>query len=325
MAHAVNEGKRMFYVGEVPWHGLGTALDKPATSVEAIASAQLDYPIELKEIQTVDGRMIDGKRATVRVDTKVPLGVVGDGYRVVQNVEAFSFFDEVVGEGQAIYHTAGALGAGERIWILAKLPGELIIGKEDKVDEYLCLTNSHDGRSSLKMYFTPIRVVCQNTLSMSMKDAKDGVSIRHSGNIKTKVEKAQETLRLATKFYQEFGEVAKQLGNTKLKKEQVEGYFTALLFKGDKEKEKTSVQLKRQRNELLALWEHGKGNDIKDIKHSAWTAYNSVTEYVDHHKTFKGIQKDPSTRLKNIWFGTGAITKGRAFDGILETAGIKVG
>ena len=323
MSHNINEG-RIFYVGEKPWHGIGTELAEPATSAEAIQAAQLDYEVETKPIQVAEknGPFITDKFATVRKDTGDPLGIVGKSYRIIQNVDAFNFFDDVVGDGKAIYHTAGALGLGERIWILAKLPDVMQVAKDDVVDKYLCLTNSHDGTSALKMYFTPIRVVCQNTLSASLMHASDGISIRHIGNVQSKVAEAQRALGLAVTFYAELAEVSKIFVNRKLKVNEADNYFKSILF-GKRDEEQVSSTLKNQRNDLLTLFERGKGNDLPEVRHSVWAAYNAVTEYVDHHKTVRGSKEDSTKRLSNIWFGGGARLKEKAFNRALDVAGVK--
>lgn len=134
MAHRINED-RIFYYGEKPWHNIGTELKKPATAKEAIEAARLDYEVVRWELNAVpDGNWsakelltIPDRFATVRKDTKQVLGIVSDKYQPIQNVEAFDFFDSIVGEGKAIYHTAGAFGVGERIWILARIVTATII------------------------------------------------------------------------------------------------------------------------------------------------------------------------------------------------------
>jgi phage/plasmid-like protein (TIGR03299 family) len=328
MAHNINDG-RIFYVGSEgkPWHGIGVALDNPATAKEAIQAARLDYQVERSQMPVIcrDG---SGKEITIhdrygiyRTDTKQGLGCVGDGYKIIQNVEAFEFFDTVVGEGKAVYHTAGALGRGERIWVMAKLPTNMIVGRNDVVEKYLLLTTSHDGKSSLRMYFTPVRVVCQNTLTSSLKDAKDGITIRHTGNIKAKVEEAQRVLGIANLFYSDFEEISNKMADTKLDKQGAEDFFNKIIFK-DKEEDDVSTRSQNQRDDLLALFENGKGQDIPEIRHSVWAAYNAVTEYADHHKTVRNVVKDPSTRLNSIWFGTGRDLKNRAYAAALELVGI---
>jgi len=324
MAHNIMENKRMFFVGEKPWHGLGTELNEPATAVEAIKAADLDYTVVKEKVFAIHNGsnvLVPGKFATINLANNLPLGIVGDNYKVIQNREAFSFFDVVVGEGQAIYQTAGALGKGERIWVLAKLPKEMVIAREDIVEKYLVLTNSHDGTSSLKMYFTPIRVVCQNTLNASLKDTGDGISIRHIGNVKSKIDEARRVLGIAVNYFSQFELISKQLVDVKLDVKKAESYFERILkIDGDDE---ASTRKENQKLDLLHLFEYGKGNDNPAVRHTMWAGYNAVTEYTDHYKAFRNEEEDKTNRLSSIWFGSAARLKGRAFSAALEIAGIK--
>ena len=176
MAHdlATTNGKTaMAYFGEVPWHRLGTKLDNPATAEEAIQAAGLGYDVELTRLVTVNDIPGPDRRAVVRQDTNQVLGVVGTTYKPVQNRQCFGFMDAIVSEGAVQYHTAGALGKGERVWMLAKLPDEIRVKNSDDITEkYLLLSNSHDGSSSLRVHFTPIRVVCANTLAVAERKGR---------------------------------------------------------------------------------------------------------------------------------------------------------
>lgn len=310
MAHNINENSRVFTVGEA-WHGLGTVVETEQTAENAIKLAKLDYNVKQENIFLKDGKEISDNVAIIREDTRDVLGLTTAKYKIVQNTEAFSFFDSVVGSGQAVYHSAGALGKGERVWILAKLPGDIIINSEDKVEKYLCLTNSHDGKSSLRMYFTPVRVVCQNTLNMSMSDMKNGIAIRHTGDIKGKVEKAREILGISINYYAQFENVIKGFETFAMQEESLNAYFDKVL--NIKENEEVSTRKENIKNDLRVLFEKGKGQRLGN-RHSLWKAYNAVTEYVDHERTVKNLENDPTNKLSSIWFGSGAKMKEKAFN-----------
>ena len=309
MAHNINE-ERVFTVGKA-WHGIGTVVESEKTAKEAVTLAKLDYNVNMVNLFAgQEYQKLDNHRAIIREDSKDVLGITTKKYKIVQNANAFSFFDVVVGEGQAIYHSAGALGKGERIWILAKLNGDITVSKDDIVQKYLCLTNSHDGKSSLRMYFTPVRVVCQNTLNMSMADAKNGISIRHTGNIQYKVNEARRVLGISIDYYKQFEQIIMQMENKQLQVEELNKYFDAVLKINDEEK--TSTRKDNQKNDLLSLFERGQGQ-TEGNKHSLWKAYNAVTEYTDHYRTVKNIEKDSSNKLSSIWFGSGAKLKEKAY------------
>jgi phage/plasmid-like protein (TIGR03299 family) len=318
-----NDKPAMMYTGEVPWHQLGTKLDKPPTAKEAIQAAGLNYQVDLVRIATLVGQPVDQRRATVRDDTKEVLGIVGNSYIPVQNHQAFGFLDAVVAEGNLRYHTAGALGRGERIWLLAELPNQIRIKQSDEtVDKFLLLTNSHDGSSALRVYFTPIRVVCQNTLNLAESKSKgQGVSIRHQGNLHAKIKEAQRVLGLAYRFYDDAEAKINFLANHYPTKAQAENYFKLLYpnpGSGD------STRTNNIRTELMRLFEQGIGHDQQAIRGTTWAAYNAVTEWVDHHRPTRNAipEMRANNRLKSAWFGSGAKLKARAWETALELATI---
>jgi phage/plasmid-like protein (TIGR03299 family) len=198
---------------------------------------------------------------------------------------------------------------------LAKLPDNIIINKDDTVEKYLCLTTSHDGKSALQMYFTPVRVVCQNTLNMSMSDARNGIAIRHSAQYKNQIDEARKILNISIDYYKQFEQIILKMEDTDLQVKDLNNYFNTVLEIND-EKD-LSTQKENQKDELLSLFESGKGQSTGN-KHSLWKAYNSVTEYVDHYRTVKNIDKNPSNKLSSIWFGSGARVKERAYQEALK-------
>ncbi len=325
MAHdlATSNGKAaMFFTGQKPWHMLGQELDRPATSREAMTAAGLDYKVELRPIETACGQQVPMRKAVVRTDSKEVLGVVGNKYTPIQNHQCFGFLDSVVADGRVTYHTAGALGSGERIWMLAKLPNTIRVnGTDDITEQFLLLSNSHNGSSSLRIFFTPIRVVCANTLGAAERQGrKQGVSICHRGDLTAKVGEAQNILGLASRFYDDLEGKINHLAQTQLSTLQLETYFQSLY---PDPVESKSKRARNVRNELTRLFEEGMGQDIPGIRHSAWAAFNAVTEYVDHHRSSRGSNELEvrSNRLKSAWFGSGSQIKGQAWDLAMDVAG----
>ena len=309
------------YFGETPWHRLGTRLDQPATAAEAIGAAGLNYRVELQPLQTDQWLDVPQRKAVVRTDTEVVLGVVGNSYQPIQNHQCFGFLDSVVADGQLRYHTAGALGRGERIWMLAKIPGEIRIGDSvDVTEKFLLLSNSHDGTSALRVFFTPIRVVCANTLAMAERRGyRQGVSIHHKGDLEAKIAEAQEILGLAKRFFDDASEKINRLASYYPTREQLDSYFRSLY--PDRE-EGSNARVQKTRSDLFHLFEHGRGQNIPETRLTAWSAFNAVAEHVDYYRSTRGrsqVHRD-NTRLKSAWFGSGARLKSDAWQAVLEMA-----
>lgn len=311
----------MMYTGEVPWHRLGTELEEPATAREAIEASGLDFRVELKPLETTDGTAVPQRKGVVRDDTGDVLGVVGNSYVPVQNHQAFGFLDAVVAEGGLRYHTAGALGKGERIWMLAKLPSHIRVnGSEDVVDKFLLLSNTHDGSTALRVYFTPIRVVCQNTLNLAERDGMgQGIAIMHKGDLHSKIREAQRVLGLAERFYDDAESKIDFLAQHHPTKAQLQDYFEALY--PDRE-DVGNARAKKVRETLNRIFETGIGLDMPGIQGTTWAAYNAVTEWVDHHRPTRSSNplERASRRLDSSWFGTGAKVKAQAWNLAIDMA-----
>src|SRR5579871_4073541 len=188
MSHEVEKrnGKaQMMYVGEVPWHGLGTRFETAPSLAEAIVAAGLNWEVQKVALQTVGLNLDVPAMAMQRKSDNKILGVVGKEWHPLQNSEAFEFFTPFVDEKQAEINTAGSLRGGQRIFVLAKIkrdPMEIVPG--DAVEKYILLSNSHDGSQAVRVGFTPIRVVCANTLAMAIGDgASQLIRLRHTKNL----------------------------------------------------------------------------------------------------------------------------------------------
>lgn len=268
----------MFSVREKPWHGLGTIVKEAPTSADAIRLAGLDWSVVQETIYTNFNRVVEGYRANVRSSDRKVLGVVSDRYKVVQNVDAFSFTDELLGKGVR-YETAGSLQEGKKVWLLARLPREYIIAGE-RISPYLVFSNTHDGSGSVKVAITPVRVVCNNTLNLALGTAKRSFSMIHTGNIQDKIQEAKDTLFMAEEYMDCLGVEFEQLRRQKITDAQVKEYIELLL---PMEKDPTPIQGKniiRLREDMMKRYYDAP--DLQKVGNNAYRFINAVSDFATH-------------------------------------------
>lgn len=339
MAHNLNYNEKtnqhsFFSVKEKAWHGLGQIVSDYPNSREAIRFAGLDYKVEKRILFTYDNENQNGNPdtdiiipeievpnyfATIRTDTEQVLGVVGKDYEVVQNEEAFSFFDAIVGGGDGIqYETAGALGKGERIFITAKLPEYIKVGSNDLIEQYLFLTTSHDGYGSITAAFTPVRVVCQNTLNAAFRNCSNSVKIRHTSNAKERLEQAHKVMGITYKLSEYLEDAFNQWAKIRITDKEVRKLIQLVMvpnkevlqnLQAGKEDELSTAY----KNMCDAVYEYGLSSPTQQTettKGTVFGAYNSITGYFQNARTYKNDE----AKLKSLLFGgTAQLRTGRAF------------
>ena len=296
----------MFYTREKPWHGLGTRVEEAPTSKEALELAGLNWKVQQNPIYTSSGIQIKGYKANVRDIDQSILGIVTDRYKVVQNDEAFKFTDDLLGEGVR-YETAGSLQDGKRIWLLAKLPHEYIIGGE-QISPYLVFTNTHDGSGAIKVAVTPIRVVCCNTLNLALSTAKRSWSTIHTGDINGKMDEARATLQLANKYMNCLGKEFNHLQQKKISERKVLEFIEELLPEPDN----ASFQQKRN---VIRLREDMKRRyfdapDLIDLGNTAYRFVNAVSDFATHARPIRETKDYQSNLFMKTVDGNPLIDKG---------------
>lgn len=303
MAHLLNRtnGKWSFASTQVAWHGLGQVVEKAMTSKEAIELANLDYTVDKRPAyMEINGEYIQvpKKNVTYRTDTNDAFGIVGDRYHIVQNTEAFEFFDAIVGQNEAIFETAGCLKKGEVVFITAKLPSYIAV-KDDVVDNYLVLSSSHDGTRGIQVMFTPIRVVCNNTLSAAFGNSKYRVNISHTKNASQQLREAHEIMGISNLLSNELSEIYNTMAKTKINDAQLEKFFVdSLDLSIDEKSGELSTRANNMISTLKEYYEIGPGQE--QFTGTVWGAYNAVTGFFQNVREYKSNEDKMSQNI----FGT---------------------
>jgi phage/plasmid-like protein (TIGR03299 family) len=281
MAHAleiVNGVASMFSArNKSPWHGLGHVVSEVKTAEEAIKLAGLDWHVNVEKVFTNDGKEVPGCHVTRRDIDGAILGVTGNRYNPLQNVEAFNFFDPFVKSGECSFETAGSLRGGTLIWILARINRDpLMIAGKDAVDKYVLLSNSHDGKSSTKAGFSLIRPVCANTLALAHNDtASQLIRVRHSANIVPNLNEIRMTMDTVDAEFKATGAMFDKMAGKGINKNDLAKYVCRVFDTPEDEPPRCLAQ-------ILSNFESGAGADVAG--ETMWGAYQATTEYLSNQQ-----------------------------------------
>jgi phage/plasmid-like protein (TIGR03299 family) len=269
--------------GVSPWHDIGAVVEGAMTSDDALHLAHLDWRVIPTPIYT-EGALITSKMtgkakpilgfvANIREDTNEVLGVVTNKYRIAQNSDAFKFADDIIGEAEdAKYETAGSLWNGKRVFMLINLSQEIVL--DDNYNRYICLSNTHDGSGSLKVFITNVRVVCNNTLNMALSSAGRGISIRHMSSMDQRKSEAMRTMGMASRYFTEFKKFAEFLSKKKVD-------INALLKKLYPEDDAWTSRQIESNNEIknAVLNIHNRRPDLANHRGSAWGFIQAIADH----------------------------------------------
>lgn len=295
------------YAYKPAWHGLGVVVDGLMTAedclkrVPELASPIVPEPVYAKNPDTGLFIPVPGYVANVRSEDFKPLAIVGERYKILQNVEALSFLDDLVDSGEAKYEAVISLKDGAKVSLLARLPREVKIGDED-LATFILLSNSHDGSSAITLAATPVRVVCQNTLSLALSTAKRTFKVRHTSSLSGRLSEARTALGVVFNYMAEFETKADEMLHTSFSDQEFETFLSSLLPMPEEEGRGKTIATNTQDvirsiayNNLRV--EEGNRNvqvslpDMEPIKNTKWWALNSVSTYNQHFATSKKTKR----------------------------------
>lgn len=319
----------MYMVKGKPWAYRGAVnVENCKTAAEVMSVAGLDWNVAKCELvakmplhqdKAEDNGFVFGSNnyvdcpnafATYRTDHNIPLGIVKERYTPVQNVEAFTFFDGAIGKDKAIWQTAGFFGMGERIFVSAKLPKNILVNG-DPVENYLVFTTSHDGSSGVKILFTPIRVVCQNTLNAAIATSSNFVSFRHTKSVHQKIDVAAEILDICDSQIQFLNEQYNFMKKIQMNDNQAQEIFANVILTEDERfrvkqtghtvgqiitrdwrainDSQISMKKVNTLSEINNYYFAGIGQ--REILGSAWGVYNAITGYYSNIDNSEGTKR----------------------------------
>ena len=300
---------KMAYVGAKPWHGLGVELEEGVTPKEMMVAAGLDWEVEKVNMYygMMDEIKVETKQALIRKTDQKLLDIVGVDWNPVQNVEAFNFFDSFCKQGQMTMHTAGSLVDGKRVWALAKIASDFELFSGDKVEGFLLFSNPHKFGQAVDIRFTPVRVVCNNTLTLSLGSAaQNAVKLNHRREFEP--EGVKQVLGLASQHMDEYKETAQFLGSKQVSDDEFKRFLTEIFGESKKDDKLTrSAQMAYDVLDTQPGAEFARG--------SWWSALNAVTYVTDHQ-----LGRAGDTRLNSIWYGATRTKKIEAVKKAVEYA-----
>jgi phage/plasmid-like protein (TIGR03299 family) len=312
MIEVVDGFAHMAYTGETPWHGLGVKLPNDVSPEQMLVAAKLDWEVTpIPAFVNINGVQTDINRsALVRSRDNKVLDVITNDWKPCQNREAFEFFNDFVAAGDMEMHTAGSLGDGRIVWALAKVNESFELFGGDKVDSYLLFTNPHAYGQSIDIRFTPIRVVCNNTLTVAINStASQMIKVSHRRQFDG--DSVKQTLGIAREKLEYYKEMAAFLGSKRYNNESLGQYFNRVFPVLGNANSKKEVS----KNAKIAMDIVHQQPGANFAEGSWWQAFNAVTFMTDHV-----IGRTTDARLRSAWFGQNRTLKTTALETAVEFA-----
>ena len=307
--------ENMMFVGETPWHGLGNKVDEGITVGDAIVAAGLDWEVGLKDLQTVDGVSVS-HRATYRKTDGSILGVVGPRYTPLQNKDAFDWFQPFLDANECSIHTAGSLHEGQKVWVLAQLNrdnSEIVRG--DEVCKFILLSNSHDGSTAIRVGYTPIRVVCVNTLAFAHSHTNSKlIRIRHTRSSQKNLESVRDIMDNINAEFEATAEQYRFLASRNFNQKDVEKYVKVVLGIDKTADEDIKTRTRNIMDDIMTRI-NGPKQSAAGVAGTWWAAYNGFNEYLNY-----GKGRTTDNRLDSLWFGQNANDNMSALKSAMEFA-----
>ena len=315
MAHMIDTTSRAtasYASTQREWHGLGQLMTTGASIEDWQREAGMDYKVQRSVIRYATERdlthpsqfrTVDDKHVLFRSDTGAPLGVVSDGYKVVQPTEVLEFFRDWAAQGGLTIESAGVLFGGRRYFATAKLADAVSIdGGRDTVVPYALLSTSADGSLATECRWTTVRTVCNNTLTMARKGA---AAFKVSHRSVFVAEDARMAVESAHEEFGAFMTAARYLSTVSMKVDEAEDMTLRLLMKTNEEVTRASAGF----NRIMGLFNgQGMGSNFETAHDTAWGWLNAVTEYVDHHSR---TRSEENRQASALW-GQGDALKAKA-------------
>lgn len=310
MSHEITANDHMVSGnGILPWHRIGCVVSGLITAKDALEKAKLNWTVSKQPIYTGDMKQIEDNYAMVRDDINLPLGIVGNRYTAIQNINGLDILDPIIGN-DAVYETAGSLRGGKIVWFLAKLNKEYFLRhNDDRMNQYCLIYLSHDGTKPVSVRFTNVRCVCSNTVSAALRGAKAEFSIRHTTNYKDKISQAHQILKLADAHAQEFSKLMLELDSEPISTKEAVNKLE-FIFPGE------GTRVENTRNEVFSLFVKGIGNNGR----TKADLLNGVTQYTTHERSTRVHEGNNEAEMKfeSTMLGTGLKIQERALEVIMN-------
>lgn len=327
MSHQFTSG--VFFNNEPAWHKLGTVLDGTQPAREAFHTADADWQTISTPVFDPTGEPIKGYQAITRGDNGKVLSIQGDTYTIVQNEQLIRIAEAM--HEDATMDAVVVLNEGRKVAFTAKVNGsEADVLPGDTIHQYLVGCTSHDGTIAFQVMFSPIRVVCQNTLSYALGRAAVGASnkkmrIRHTKNANSLIDHLPAIIDMQRQQFtagiEELEAMAKTPCTSAMFRQYCEQVFADQLagFTNDKRGDKTTARPKKL--EDITAWDSvankfagdGIGFDIPGVQGTMWGAYQAITEYFSHDAG-RALDSTEAARqrLESLYWGSGATTIAKA-------------